>query len=154
MDTWLIAALGLLFSVFCTAVATTWQVSKMMDRRDMLLTKMMTDHEAADTLRFANVFEAIRASASVLAQQFGDTGRALREALHKIELDMQKTRTSNLEDFVRRDSFFNVVNGQNGRFEKIDEKFDKADNKIDEVIRFVREEILRRDDVPRHHNKA
>lgn len=121
MEPW-IAPVALVFSALATIVGTTWRVRAMLDTRDAAIVKMMTDHELADARRFGEVNNQILETSRAFQGYLGETGRALREHMHSIQLGMEQTKASNLDLFVRRDSYFHIMNGLNARFDKMDEK--------------------------------
>lgn len=122
MDWVQIASFGL--TAMLTVGGTTWSIRAMLDNRDAALMKMMTDHEAADNKRFAECHKSIADSAATITNYLGETGRAIREHMHQIELGVQMNKTENLETFVRRDSYYQVMKGLDARFDKIEVKID------------------------------
>lgn len=117
----IIMLVGLMLTAFGTVIGTTWRVRRELDTRDRIMVKMMTDHELADAARFSMVNERIAQTSTSLTAQFGDTGRALREHMHGIEMNLEKTNTANLQSFVRRDSFFHFVEELNRKFDVLRE---------------------------------
>ncbi len=91
-----------LFTVFGTAVTTTWRVGRMLDSRDKTFLKLMTDHELADVHRFSEVSAQISHTGETLRREFGETGTALRTKMHEME-------TWNRDTFLRRQSFYEAT---------------------------------------------
>lgn len=115
-----IAAAGFALTVLTTVVGTTWRLRGAMDKRDAAFIEMLSNHEANDVRRFNEVNGKIADSTHMLATSFGDTGRAIREHMHMMELAAEREKTANLDKFIRRESFFEVIKGINSRFDRID----------------------------------
>lgn len=116
-----ISALTVALTVLTTVAGTSWRMRGALDKRDAALLKMMSDHELADARRFSEVHARVADSAHMLVTSFGDTGRALREQVHLVELANEREKTNNLREFIRRDSFFAVVKSIDARFDRIDD---------------------------------
>lgn len=105
------------FTVFGTAITTTWGVSRMLNSRDRAFIKMMTDHEVADVERFASVGREIVISRDTLRSEFGETGSALRQKMTDMEL---WGRDNN----VHKSSFYHVTNAISASITALGSKID------------------------------
>ena len=81
-----LAVATFLFTVFGTAITTTWRVSRMIEERDSKLIAMMSNHELSDTERFAAVRQEVASRSDELRHEFGETGAAIREKMHEMEM--------------------------------------------------------------------
>ena len=101
-DPIVLALATFLFTVFGTAITTTWRVGRILDDRDRTIIKLMTDHELADAKRFADANDTIGETSEILRREFGETGNALRQKMHEME-------TWNRDTFLRRQSFYDAT---------------------------------------------
>lgn len=85
-DPLLLSAATFGFTVACTAIATTWSMSRMMAKRDANLIAMMSAHELADAQRFAAVRTEIGDLGESVRHEFGETSAALRQKMHDMEM--------------------------------------------------------------------
>lgn len=120
MELWVTLA-SMAATAAVTSAVCAWTLSRQFATRDANIVKLITDHEKKDAEQFSAVDHAIGGAVTELVQQFGDTGKALREHMHLIQLDFQKAEVKNLETFIRRDSFYQSVNGMNSRLDRMED---------------------------------
>jgi hypothetical protein len=70
-----------------------------------------------------------------LRQEFSDTFKAIRQSLADLGKDINRVELESYKNFVRRDSFFEVMKSQN---ELVSEQIKKLDNKVDQLDKFTR----------------
>lgn len=126
-----ISGLALLFTILVTVAGTSWSVSTILEKRDAALVDMLNKHELSDLARFAEVRAQNTEMSEKLTSYIGETGHALREQLHKIELSQQRSVAENLTLFIRRESFYPIIKSLELRFDKVDSRFDRLDEKFD-----------------------
>ncbi len=85
IDPVFIAAIGSVITILGTMIGTTWRMRAELDRRDAVLTKMLTDHELADVVRFGEVKNEIGIASDRIRREFGETGHGLREKIRETE---------------------------------------------------------------------
>lgn len=101
-------------------IGTTWRVGVAVGKHDGIITQqiselrstvvdMMNKHEQLDLERFAKVDSKLDENADTIRREFGETGHALREELHTMKLAASETNTKNLDTFLRRASFYEVM---------------------------------------------
>lgn len=129
-----LTVIGMVFTILTTVIATTWSVHSMMNKRDAVLVRMITDHENADSVRFGAINTQLEKLGGTFTNYLGETGRALREHMHKIELSVAHSRTENLETFVRRDSYLHIMKGLDVRFDKLEAKIDQRHPVAEESV--------------------
>lgn len=117
METLLLAGATFFFTVFGTAVTTTWRVSRMLAIRDAHFLKIMAAHELADVSRFADVRQKIDERSETLRHEFGETGNALRQKMHEMEM---WGRDNNLQKNSFYKAIETVTTSINGLSDKID----------------------------------
>lgn len=117
-DPLVLALATFLFTVFGTAVTTTWRVSRMLENRDRVFIKMMSDHELADVNRFAAVGTEIIETSDTLRREFGETGIALRQKMHEMEM---WGRDNNLQ----KSSFYKAISTVDTSIKDLSEKIDR-----------------------------
>ena len=81
---------SVLASAFITAIATTarvtWKVGAMLDERDNKIAQLISQHELKDVERFAAAQDNLRAMGETVRHEFGETGAALRQRMHEMEM--------------------------------------------------------------------
>ena len=90
VDPFYLTAGGIVASAFVTAVATTarvtWKVGSMLDERDNQIAKLISEHELQDVERFAKAQDNLRELGETVRHEFGETGLALRQKMHDMEM--------------------------------------------------------------------
>lgn len=86
MDPLYIAAMTLVLTVFGTTVGTTWRVSRIVNKYDATLIRLMNDHELADTRRFAAVQASIIEMGDTVRHEYGETTAAIRQKIYEVEM--------------------------------------------------------------------
>lgn len=130
METLVLAAATFVFTVFGTAITTTWRVSRMLAVRDAHFLKMMAAHELADVNRFADVRQKIHEGSETLRHEFGETGNALRQKMHDMEM---WGRDNNLQ----KNSFYKAIETVTASISTLSEKMDRQimrDARVDRAI--------------------
>ncbi len=105
-----------LLTIFGTAILTTWRVGRALDARDSVSISLINAHEQKDAERFASVHGDIE----TVRHDFGETGAALRQRMHEMEM---WGRDNNLSKRT-----FEIVTGE------IKESIKTVSEKVDNVI--------------------
>lgn len=111
---------ALILTAIGLAITGTWQLANMREQ----LTKAILEHRLElddDIARHRVTFDG---ELALFRKEFGDTFSALRQKINDVELDSYKT-------FVRRESFYEVINGFRSA---VDARMDKIEAKLDKVI--------------------
>lgn len=96
-----------------TIAVTTWKVSRFLSAFETNITKLINDHQLSDNIEFNKIRKEIDESGDTLRHEFGETATSLRTHLHNIQLDISDNKVENLETFIKRTSFYEVVKEMN-----------------------------------------
>lgn len=132
MSDWVQLA-ALLFTIVVTLVGAAWAVARHLSGAlDRVLTRL-NDHERFDVERFTETNEAISRLGNIVRDEFGETIRALKEYVHQLELLAARAEAKNLDTFIRRESFFEVIKGVNANIEKLSARLEHVLDRIREL---------------------
>lgn len=116
-------------------IGTTWRVAAAVGKHDQAISKqianlgtvvtgLMNAHEQLDLQRFAAVNANIDQTSDTLRHEFGETGLALREQLHLMEVAGLKQDATNIEKFLQRNSFYKMTDEMSANIKGLVKKVD------------------------------
>lgn len=73
-------------TVIGTVIGTTWRVSRIVGKYDTTLIELMSQHELADTRRFADTRAYIIEMGDTVRREVGEEGHAIRQKIYEIEM--------------------------------------------------------------------
>lgn len=121
---WILQLVGIIITVMITVGGTSWKVSRIIATHETVITKIMSDHQLSDTEEFAKVRVEIDQQGDIIRREFGETGLALRQGIHNLEISLLENKASNLETFARRQSMIDVNKEMVGTVKELVTKVD------------------------------
>lgn len=88
------------------------------------IVKIMSEHQMSDTLEFSRIRAEMDQQGDSIRYEFGETGRALRQGIHNLEVSLAQNQTHNLETFARRQSMYDVNKEMSTSLKELVEKVD------------------------------
>lgn len=115
-----IAAAALFLDFVLHLVAGTWVLAKSRESLAKELAAQIKEQKKEIDQDFAR-----------FRQEFSETFKAMRQSLEDLGKDIGRVELESYKTFVRRDSFYEVINGQNKlvseQIKKLDEKLERLD---------------------------
>lgn len=119
----IIGTLGFMLQTIILSVTGTWAISKL--KADII--GIVDEHKEEAAKKLAEAIEARDNQVASLEAKMGEMGHALRTKIHDFELFCR-------DQFVRRDSFMNLINEAKRAEERREAKYDgQLQNILDKI---------------------
>ncbi len=123
-----------LVTILMTVAATSYRVGSKLTRvlfdHEAKITKTINDHQLSDNNEFSKVRLEIDLQGDAIRREFGDTGGALRQGLHTLEVALVRNEKTNLETFARRESMIAVNKEIADNLKELVKKVDVLSNDV------------------------
>lgn len=138
MEPWAVQLIGIIITILITVAGTSWKVSRIISTHEAKLLKVINEHQISDNSEFSKVRVEIGLTANDIRNEFGETGFALRQGIHNLELSLSETKASNFETFARRESMIAVNKEIAGNLKELVDKVEGLTIQVAKIDRPIK----------------